>query len=101
MPFRPAASDSEWDEHSISGSSTTTAFDDGIKRRETLWTDLKNRGWVPVRAKNYAQHEPCNGLLMCPTHRVCFDEHYFFIRFHPDVSLIFLFSELRVHQKQI
>ncbi len=30
-----------------------------------------------------------------------FDEHYFFIRFHPDVSLIFLCSELSVHQKQI
>ncbi len=38
---------------------------------------------------------------MCPNHHVCFDEHYFIIRFHPNVSLIFLYSELSVHQKQI
>ncbi|TEB21065.1 hypothetical protein FA13DRAFT_1834616, partial [Coprinellus micaceus] len=37
----------------------------------------KARRWIPSRAKTYPQHEPRNGLLMCPNHRVAFNDIFF------------------------
>ncbi|KAJ7929237.1 hypothetical protein B0H13DRAFT_1703331 [Mycena leptocephala] len=100
-----------WENRSISELSTTSAFDTGIDNRDkffgrrrcvvcghsavlehshiiplaesdTTWVDLKNRRWVPSAAKS-GQHEPRNGLLMCPTHQKLFDTFFFFIRYIP------------------
>ena len=51
------------------------------------WVELKDHGWIPQHAKHSGEHEPRNGLLMCPTHQLLFDRYYFFIRYMPRVSL--------------
>jgi len=47
------------------------------------WRDLKRRNWIPQGAKASPDHDPRDGLLMCPTHHSAFDKHKFFIRFLP------------------
>ena len=57
---------------------------------------------MPQQAKNAPQHEPRNGLLLCILHRTFFDQHLFFIRFFPDVSLNnLLCADLVIHVKQV
>jgi len=50
-----------------------------------VWTDLKDRGWIPPQAKIEPRHEPRDGLLMCNNHHTLFDGYAFFIRFLPDI----------------
>ncbi|KAI0260579.1 hypothetical protein BC834DRAFT_1012023 [Gloeopeniophorella convolvens] len=98
-----------WEQRSVSQSSTTTAFDAGIDRRDRflgknrciicgmsrrylqrchIWDDLWACGWIPPgQAKHYAHHEPRNGLLMCVQHHAGFDAYMFFIRFVPAVTV--------------
>ncbi|KAI9462245.1 hypothetical protein HD554DRAFT_2196012 [Boletus coccyginus] len=50
-----------------------------------VWTDLKDRNWIPALAKDHPEHEPRNGLLMCATHHQAFDHYSFFIRYFPEI----------------
>ncbi|SRR6266576_6861496 len=54
------------------------------------WTKLKERGWIPEKAKDAPSHEPRDGIIMCKSHHGNFDSYDFFIRFFPHVSLICL-----------
>lgn len=53
---------------------------------------LKDYYWIPAQAKDHAQHEPRDGLVMCPNHHRYFDNYQFFIHFFPDVGFQFAFS---------
>ncbi|KAF8513092.1 hypothetical protein BU17DRAFT_53478 [Hysterangium stoloniferum] len=102
-------SELEYDERSLSQLSTSTAFKTGIDQRDLwdgqqrcvicgvnvikhchiipcsesqTWKDLRRRKYIPSTAKS-VQHEPRNGLLMCPNHCAMFDRYQFFIRFIP------------------
>ncbi|KAI0263011.1 hypothetical protein BC834DRAFT_971563 [Gloeopeniophorella convolvens] len=102
-----------WEDRSVSHSSTISAFDAGIDRRDRFlgenrcvicgkasrgflqhchivpqseydtWDDLWACGWIPELAERYVHHEPCNGLLLCANHCAGFVTYRFFIRFVP------------------
>ncbi|KAH9912221.1 uncharacterized protein B0H18DRAFT_1217205 [Fomitopsis serialis] len=85
----------EWDQHSISELSTTTAFDAGIDRRDTVlgpevWKDFRRRRWIPRQAKRHPEHEPRNGLLMCPNDCAFFNNYLFFICYIPNIRKFIL-----------
>ncbi|EIW76845.1 hypothetical protein CONPUDRAFT_168586, partial [Coniophora puteana RWD-64-598 SS2] len=50
------------------------------------WAHLQQVGWIPAGAKASPEHEPRNGLMMCPTHHVAFDALMFFIRYEPKLG---------------
>jgi hypothetical protein len=52
------------------------------------FVDLFQRAWIPPTSKS-VQHESRNGILMCATHHLNFDNHRFYIRYweQVDVSL--------------
>ena len=49
------------------------------------WQQMKEEGFVPQQAKSVA-HEARNGILMCATHHILFDQFYYYIRWVPDVG---------------
>ncbi|KAL5478629.1 hypothetical protein ACEPAI_2814 [Sanghuangporus weigelae] len=102
-----------WEEREFSALSSTTAFSTGINDRDVflgiprciicgvrqpaalehcyiipraeglLWSELKERHWLPRQAKGHPEHEPRDGLFMCANHHRSFDRYNFFIRFLP------------------
>ncbi|EJD04317.1 uncharacterized protein FOMMEDRAFT_167528 [Fomitiporia mediterranea MF3/22] len=104
-----------WEERSVSILSTSSACDVRIDERDRFlgraccvicglrggyllqhcyivgqserdfWLELKARRWIPPQANQYPRHEPRNGLLMCPNHRLSFENYGFFIRFYPNI----------------
>jgi len=114
-PYRPPTGYG-WEECDMSVVSTTTAFKTGINQRDTfigqprciicgladpmilqhshiirdsepeIWSNLKDRSWIPLHAKDAPEHEPRDGLLMCSNHHLLFDGYAFFIRFFPDIQ---------------
>lgn len=105
LPLNGPPEGFEFQEHSVSRRSTTTAFETSLYERDQsycvicgtcvverchiiakteseTWWILKENGYIPRSAKS-VEHEPRNGLHMCPTHRAYFDQYYFFIRFSP------------------
>ncbi|KAG6820292.1 hypothetical protein H0H93_002730 [Arthromyces matolae] len=115
-----------WSDRDFSALSTTTAFQTGIDRRDVffgeprcivcgypktlkychiirqserlLWRELKQRNWIPQKAKEEPKHEPRGGMRLCVRHRDHFDAYDFFIRFDPDLDKFILinYSQLRV-----
>ncbi|KAI0030164.1 hypothetical protein K488DRAFT_54795 [Vararia minispora EC-137] len=106
-----------YEEYSASEQSRTTAFNTGIDQRDRFlgqprcvvcgdqgnvlqhchiipasrqdkWEDLLERNWLPPKAKHSVQHEPRNGLLMCPNHHAHFDKYNFFLRYLPGVRKV-------------
>ncbi|KAF6750325.1 hypothetical protein DFP72DRAFT_969539 [Ephemerocybe angulata] len=65
------------------------------------WSNLKTRGWIPPKVKAYPEHEPRNGVVMCPNHCVGFNEYLFFIRYVPEVrKYVFInFSNSKDYEK--
>ncbi|TFK45322.1 hypothetical protein OE88DRAFT_1229372 [Heliocybe sulcata] len=102
-----------YDGQTISSASNSSAFRAGLETRDQLlgeqrcvvcgislvrqcliipdsesntWRDLRARGWIPASAKVNSQHEPRNGLSLCPNHQVMFNRYRFFIRYLPKAS---------------
>ncbi|KAF8967442.1 hypothetical protein BDZ97DRAFT_1656355 [Flammula alnicola] len=97
----------------VSETSNTTAFDKGLAQRdshdskhkcivcgrkkylncahiipkveEETWADLRQRGYVPNQARS-VEHEPRNGLSLCPYHHKGFDGFGYFIRYMPQIE---------------
>ncbi|KAG6835003.1 hypothetical protein H0H93_005678 [Arthromyces matolae] len=102
-----------WSDRDFSAISTTTAFQSAIDNRDVffgrprcivcgypttlehchiimqseseLWQELKERNWIPQKAKAEPKHEPRGGMRLCPNHRSQFDAYNFFIRYVPDL----------------
>lgn len=119
QPFGPP-SGYGWGNRALSNLSTTTAFNTGINGRDVflgiprcvvcginvglshghiimrseqlVWSDLKNRRWIPSQAKVAPAHEPRDGLLLCPNHHTFFDTYLYFIRYCPDVQKFVLIN---------
>ncbi|KAF8346113.1 hypothetical protein F5887DRAFT_123490 [Amanita rubescens] len=53
------------------------------KSEYTMWEDLRRRNYISATAKP-VEHEPRNGLSLCPNHHGLFDAHRFFIRYVPE-----------------
>ncbi|EIM91915.1 uncharacterized protein STEHIDRAFT_151270 [Stereum hirsutum FP-91666 SS1] len=61
-------------------------------QEKSEWLDLQRRRWIPSQAKEHVEHEPRNGLLMCPTHHKAFDAYEFFIRYMPEARKFVFFN---------
>ncbi|KAJ7481585.1 hypothetical protein FB451DRAFT_1236497 [Mycena latifolia] len=113
LPFRRLFEGYCWEDRPLSLLSTTTAFKTGIDTRDRFlgiqrclvcgvrndlehahiiplaeprtWEDLKSRSWLPHTVKS-VEHEPRNGLTLCPNHRKLFDHYKYFIRFIPEIQ---------------
>ncbi|EJF59951.1 hypothetical protein DICSQDRAFT_64233 [Dichomitus squalens LYAD-421 SS1] len=117
-----------WLEREFSTLSTSTAFDTGLNERDIfsgknrcvvcgyglylehchiipqskpeLWAELKARRWLPEQAKHRVQHEPRNGILMCPNHHKMFDSLDAFIRFDPQTRKFIFINHSNRHEAQ-
>jgi len=129
LPLQPNAPPSGygWSDRALSELSTTTAFNTRLDNRDVflgiprcvvcgakspqhchvimqsqkfVWTDLKDRGWIPSQAKEVPSHEPRNGLLLCLNHHKYFADYEYFIRFCPDVQKFVLinYSDEPIHR---
>ncbi|KAN0085846.1 hypothetical protein V8E55_006980 [Tylopilus felleus] len=115
LPLQPnqVPSGYDWDGRDISSASSTSACNSAVLTRDTFlgepaciicgrtfpvehcyiispsehktWVKLREKGWIPQKAKRLGEHESRNGLTLCSNHRVTFDKHYFFIRYSPDI----------------
>ena len=49
------------------------------------WKLMRERKFIPTPAKS-VQHEPRNGIILCPNHHALFDAYCFYIRWVLQVS---------------
>ncbi|THU91593.1 hypothetical protein K435DRAFT_727062 [Dendrothele bispora CBS 962.96] len=113
----------------ISNSSRSSAFETGIDVRDVFngspacvfcgvnsplehahivprverntWSELKDRGWVPHRAKDVVK-EPRNGILLCRNCHGHFDELRIFVRYLPEAAkFVFINFDNIPHQPYV
>ncbi|KAF8816794.1 hypothetical protein BYT27DRAFT_7076396, partial [Phlegmacium glaucopus] len=51
------------------------------------WSDCCDRGYIPLSAKS-VEHEPRNGMLLCPNHYIHFNSCACFLRWIPEIHMI-------------